>query len=83
MTGYTESNAAGILQNRYSITYNARGQVTYEETSQKKGTDTYLGKVTNSYNAQITVPNYRDSLKNPPIPNWGFLRNWGFLKLSR
>ncbi|WP_294122236.1 LysM peptidoglycan-binding domain-containing protein [Sphingomonas sp.] len=52
VTAYTEKDSLNnFLQNRYSITYNARGQVTYDETSQKKGTDTFLNKVTNTYDA--------------------------------
>ncbi len=54
VTRYTESKGTTVLQDRYGIVYNARGQVTYDETSQKKGVttyDTYLNKVTNSYDA--------------------------------
>lgn len=51
VTAYTESSGTTVVHNRYNIVYNARGQVTQEWTSQKKGSDTYLNKVTNTYNS--------------------------------
>jgi YD repeat-containing protein len=47
------SSANTVLHDRYNITYNARGQVTSEWTSQRKNDgDTYLSKVTNTYTQQ-------------------------------
>lgn len=66
VTRYTEANPSFVLQDRYNIVYNARGQVTSEWSSQRKGTDTFLNKVTNTYNSTtgMQTSSVSDNYKN-------------------